>query len=195
MISIEAHVQALIFDLDGTLIDTMWLHHLAWQATLQPEGAQFPEDLFQKLAGVPSDKLVEILNQKFGYQLDPQTTATKKEYLFLNSYLAQAKPIEPVVKLAKSYQSRLPMAVATGGVPLVANAALKVIGLENFFDALVTSVDVKHGKPAPDIFLEAAYRLKVEPKYCIVFEDADLGLAGARRAGMQAVDIRIWLNQ
>ncbi len=195
MITIEPQIQGLIFDSDGTLVDTMPLHHLAWQETVGAVGADFPEKLFYELAGVPSDRITEILNEKFGYQLNPKQTATQKEKLFLAKYLPRAKPIEPVVAIAKQYEGRLPMAVATGGIPLVVKSALKTIGMENFFDAIVTSEDVTNGKPAPDTFLEAARRLKVEPEYCMVFEDSDLGLEAARRAGMTGVDVRPWLNR
>jgi beta-phosphoglucomutase family hydrolase len=190
----NADVQGLIFDSDGTLVDTMPLHYLAWQETVEAESAHFPEQLFYDLAGVPSDKITMILNEKFGYQLDPQQTAIKKEQLFLEKYLPQARPIEAVLAIAKAYKGRLPMAVATGGVPRVVNSALKAIGMEDFFDTVVTSEDVANGKPAPDTFLEAARRLKVAPQYCVVFEDSDLGLEGAKRAGMTAIDVRPWLK-
>ena len=194
MITIEPHIQGLIFDADGTLIDTMPLHYLAWQKTVEVAGAHFPEKLFYELAGVPSDKIAEILNEKFGYQLDPQRTASDKERLFLESYLPKAKAIEPVVAIAKANKGRLPMAVATGGIPPVVQSALQTIGMDSFFDAIVTSEDVANGKPAPDTFLEAARRLKVEPTACIVFEDSDLGLEAAKRAGMTGIDVRPWLK-
>lgn len=192
MITIEPHIQGLIFDADGTLIDTMPLHYLAWQETVQGVGASFPEKLFYELAGVPSDKIAEILNEKFGYQLEPKRTASDKERLFLESYLPNARAIEPVVAIARANKGQLPMAVATGGIPTVVQAALRAIGLENFFDAIVTSEDVVNGKPAPDTFLEAAHRLKVDPKACMVFEDSDLGLEAAERAGMTGIDVRPW---
>ena len=192
MITIEPHIQGLIFDSDGTLVDTMPLHYRAWQELTETRGMHFPEALFYELAGVPSDKITEILNEKFGYQLDPQKTAEEKEQLFLKKYLPQAKPIEPVVAIAKAYKGKLPMAVATGGIPPVDHFAMKTIGLEDFFDAIVTSEDVQHGKPAPDTFLEAARRLNVEPQYCMVFEDSNMGLEAAKRAGMAGVDIRPW---
>jgi len=194
MITIEPHIKGLIFDWDGTLIDTMPLHYLAWQETVQAMGAHFPEELFYDLAGVPSDKIVGILNEKFGYQLEPQETAVEKERLFLEGYLPRAKPIEPILAIARAHKGQLPMAVATGGVPPVIQSALKVVGLENFFDAIVTSEDVAHGKPAPDTFLEAARRLKVDPDTCMVFEDSDLGLEAATRAGMAGVDVRLWIK-
>jgi beta-phosphoglucomutase family hydrolase len=192
-ITIEAHIKGLIFDSDGTLVDTMPLHYLAWQEIMQARGAHFPEPLFYELAGVPSHKIAQILNEKFGYQLPPQETAAEKEALFLSSFLPQAKPIEPVLAIARKYKGRLPMAVATGGIRPVVQAAIKAIGMTDFFDAVVSSEDVRHGKPAPDTFLEAARRLKVEPAACMVFEDSDLGLEAAKRAGMVGVDIRPWL--
>ena len=195
MITIEPHIEGLIFDSDGTLIDTMPLHYLAWQETVQAVGAHFPEKLFYELAGVPSDKITEVLNEKFGYRLDPQSTAAEKERLFLKRYLPRAKPVEPVVAIAKANKGRLPMAVATGGIPQVVQSALRAIGLENFFDAIVTAEDVINGKPAPDTFLEAARRLKVDPTLCVVFGDSDLGLEAAERAGMAGIDIRPWIHQ
>ena len=195
MITIDPHIQGLIFDSDGTLVDTMPLHYQTWQEITKKEGTHFPEQLFYDLAGVPSDKIAEILNEKFGYHMDPQKTAVEKEQLFLEKYLPRAIPIEPVVALAKKYKGKMPMAVATGGIPAVVNSALKTIGMEGYFDAIVTSEDVEHGKPAPDTFLEAARRLNVEPQYCMVFEDSDMGLEAAKRAGMAAVDIRPWVER
>lgn len=193
MITIEAHIRGLIFDCDGTLVDTMPLHYQAWQELTLTRNAHFPEKLFYELAGVPSNKIAEILNEQFGYRLDPQKTAAEKEHLFLEKYLPQAKAIDSVVGIARQYKGQLPMAVATGGIPAVVRYALKAIGLADFFDAVVTSEDVKHGKPAPDTFLEAARRLNVEPEYCMVFEDSDLGLEAAQRAGMVGIDVRPWV--
>jgi HAD superfamily hydrolase (TIGR01509 family) len=173
----------------------MPLHYLAWQDIVQSQSAHFPETLFYELAGVPSDKIVDILNERFGYSFNPKAMALEKEQIFMQRYLPQARPIEPVVAIARQYKNRLPMAVATGGILAVVSLALKAIGLSDFFDAVVTAEDVKHGKPAPDTFLEAAHRLKVEPAYCLVFEDSDLGLEAARRAGMAAVDIRSWVKR
>ena len=192
--TLDPHIKGLIFDSDGTLINTMPLHRLAWLETLEPLGGQFSEELFYELAGVPSEKIVEILNEKFGYRLDPKETTLQKETLFVEKYLAQAQPIEPVIAIAKANKGRLPMAVATGGIPIVVNGAMQSIGMTGFFDTIVTAEDVSHGKPAPDIFLEAARRLGVEPQYCQVFEDSDAGLEAARRAGMVGTDIRPWLN-
>jgi HAD superfamily hydrolase (TIGR01509 family) len=195
MITVEPQVQALIFDFDGTLVDTMPFHYLAWQETVKSLGGDFPEKLFHDTAGMPSDQIVVILNETFGYQLDPQETTLAKEHRFLTHYLPKVQPIEPIVAIAKQYQGKLPMAVASGGISIVIKNALDITGLANLFDTVVTSEDVVRGKPAPDTFLEAARRLDVEPKYCQVFEDSEAGLEAARRAEMIATDVRPWRNE
>ena len=98
--------------------------------------------------------------------------------------------IEPVVNIIKAYAGKLPMSVATGGTRSLCSKTLSALGLLDYFQAMVTADDVQHGKPAPDIFLEAARRMNVPPKLCCAFEDAELGLASANAAGMLAIDIR-----
>ncbi len=190
MITIDSHVKALIFDLDGTLADTMPSHYLAWLDTVRFGGGDFPEDVFYSTAGMPSNRIVDFLNDKYGYQLDPEQIAHDKEELFYQKYLSKIQPIQPVVDIARHYKGRLPLAVATGGIPRVVAKVLQTIRLDNFFEAIVTADDVKHGKPAPDTFLEAARRLNVPAQFCHVFEDSDLGLEAAQRAGMTATDVR-----
>ena len=189
-LTVGPHIKGLIFDCDGTLVDTMPHHYWAWQETLKRYQAHFPEPLFYQLAGVPSDRLVIILNEKFGYTLEPEAIAEEKESKFLK-HLKQVTPIGPVVSLAKQYKGQLPLAVATGGIPPVVKEILTILELGNgFFDAIVTAEDVENGKPAPDTFLEAARQINIAPEHCQVFEDSDMGLAGAREAGMFAIDIR-----
>ncbi len=190
MFTIEPHVRGLIFDWDGTILDTMPVHYLAWLDTVRQHNADFPESLFYELAGVPSTSIVEILNEKLGYQLDPQEITDSKEQLFVDHYLTQALLIEPVLNVARQYKGKMPLAVATGGTRPVLSRALAHAGLTDFFDAVVTADEVEHGKPAPDTFLEAARRIGVAPQNCQVFEDSDAGLEGARRAGMVATDVR-----
>lgn len=194
MITIEAHIKGLIFDFDGTLLDTMPLHYRAWQEIVQAEGGNFPEKLFHQLAGAPNSKVIQTLNQTLGYHLNSKTISVKKEKLFVETYLPQAQPIAPVVAIAQKYKGQLPMAVATSSTPEVIGPALQAKGLDTLFDAVVTSRDVIHGKPAPDTFLEAARRLGVDPQGCMVFEDSDIGLEAARRAGMAGVDVRPWVT-
>lgn len=185
------HIAGLVFDCDGTIGDTMPLHYQAWVKVLAQHGEDFPEALFYEMAGIPTPRIVELLNERHGYSLPVDDTAEQKERLFVEM-IPLILPIDPVVGVVRQYAGRLPMAVATGGTRAICEKTLAVLGLRQHFVALVTSDDVQHGKPAPDIFLEAARRLGVPPERCAAFEDADNGLQSARAAGMLAVDIRPW---
>ena len=188
-IEIPAHVRGLVFDCDGTIADTMPLHYEAWVAALKEHRVEFPEAMFYELAGVPTARIIEILNERHGHAMPVQETADHKENLY-QQLIPRVVPIEPVVMLVRRYAGRLPMAVATGATQAIVRKTLGSLGLVEFFQAIVTADDVKHGKPAPDIFLESARRLGVPPESCYAFEDAELGLQAARAAGMVAVDIR-----
>lgn len=189
MVEIPPHVRGLVFDCDGTIADTMPLHYRAWVEALSAHEAEFPEALFYEMAGIPTVRIIEILNERHGYQIPVQEAADYKESLYV-ALVDQVEPIEPVVQLVKACAGRLPMAVATGGTRAICSKTLKSLHLLEHFRAIVTADDVARGKPAPDIFLEAARRLGVAPEQCYAFEDADLGLQAARAAGMVAVDIR-----
>ncbi|MBX7246401.1 MAG: beta-phosphoglucomutase family hydrolase [Candidatus Sumerlaeaceae bacterium] len=186
---VPSHVKGLIFDCDGTVADTMPLHYRAWVAVLNEHNADFPEAMFYEMAGMPTRTIIELLNQRHGYNINYVEAAGRKEEVFLNS-LHEVLPIEPIATVVREYAGKLPMAVATGGTRAICEKTLHFLGLKEHFDAIVTADDVKHGKPAPDIFLEAARRINVEPVHCLAFEDADLGLESARAAGMEVVDIR-----
>jgi beta-phosphoglucomutase family hydrolase len=189
MIQIPSEVQGLVFDCDGTIADTMPLHYEAWSQAFQQHGQKFPEALFYEMAGIPTAKIVEILNERHGWKLPVEETAHLKEQLYVER-IHRVTPIEPVVKIVKEYAGKLPMAVATGATRAICIKTLSSMDILQHFKALVTADDVERGKPAPDIFLEAARRLGVPPKTCYAFEDGDLGLQSARSAGMIAIDVR-----
>jgi len=189
MICIPSHIRGLVFDCDGTIADTMPLHFKAWVQALGEYGHEFPEALFYEMAGIPTVRIMELLNERHGYHLPVKEAAERKEQLYV-SLIPQVAPVEPVVKLVHHYAGKLPMAVATGGTRAICRSTLGALGLADQFQAMVTADDVEHGKPAPDIFLEAARRLGVEPEHCCAFEDAEMGLQAARAARMVVVDIR-----
>jgi beta-phosphoglucomutase family hydrolase len=186
---IPPHVRGLVFDCDGTIADTMPLHYEAWVAALKEHSVEFPEALFYELAGMPTARIIEMLNERHGHHMPVQETADYKESLY-QQLLPRVVPIEPVVVLVKEFAGKLPMAVATGATQAICRKTLASLGLLEHFQAIVTADDVEHGKPAPDIFLEAARRIGVVPASCYAFEDGDLGLQAARAAGMTAIDIR-----
>ena len=188
---IPAHVRGLVFDCDGTIADTMPLHYRAWVAALNEHGHDFPEAMFYEMAGIPTVRIIELLNERHGWHIPVHEAADRKESLY-EQLLPEVVAIEPVVELVQHYAGKLPMAVATGGTRAICVKTLAAIDLLKHFreHEIVTADDVKHGKPAPDIFLEAARRLGVPPGQCYAFEDAELGLQAARAAGMTAIDIR-----
>jgi len=193
LLRIPDHIRGLIFDCDGTIADTMPLHWQAWREVAARHRFPFAEQRFYALAGVPSRDIVRMLNAEQGLDLDPLAIARDKEATYL-AQLEHVGPIELVVGIARAHHGRLPLAVASGGSRRVIERVLEHLGIRSLFQAVVTNEDVTRQKPAPDIFLEAARRLGVPPQRCRAYEDAELGLAAIRAAGMEAVDVRDFLN-
>jgi beta-phosphoglucomutase family hydrolase len=181
--------KGLIFDCDGTLADTMPLHWQAWQAIAEKYKLHFPEDRFYSLGGVPSRDILKMLAAEQGVTLDHVAAGHEKENTYL-PYLSQVQPVHAVVEIARANYGKIPMAVASGGTEAVIKKVLKHLNILQLFEAVVTSEMVRRQKPAPDIFLEAARRIGVEPQFCRAYEDTDLGLQAIRAAGMEAVDVR-----
>ena len=177
---------AFIFDCDGTLADTMPTHFKAWQTALGKAAEDFPEAMFYELGGVPTSRIVEILNERHGYNLPVEETVAHKEGLFLEMSHDIAA-IEPVVALAREYHGKKPLAVASGGHHRIVMNTLRALGIAHLFDAIVCSEDYSRGKPHPDPFLEAARRLNVAAEKCLVFEDTATGAQAAAAAGMACV--------
>jgi beta-phosphoglucomutase family hydrolase len=190
----EGNFAAYIFDCDGTLADTMPLHWHAWQMITQRHGLHFPEDRFYSLGGVPSRDILKMLAAEQGRSLDHIAVAHEKEEAYLPLML-QVEPIHAVVEIAKANFGKIPMAVASGGTQPIIVGVLEHLKIRHLFNAVVTSEMVKHQKPAPDIFLEAARRIGVEPQFCRGYEDTDLGMQAIRSAGMDAVDVRTLLQK
>ena len=181
--------KGLIFDCDGTLADTMPLHWRAWQMITQRHSLHFPEDRFYSLGGVPSRDILKMLAVEQGRSLDHIAIAHEKEEAYL-PLMGDVEPIHAVVEIARAHHGIIPLAVASGGTQKIICQLLEQLKIRPLFDAVVTSEMVKRQKPAPDIFLEAARRIGVDPKFCRAYEDTDLGMRAIRDAGMEAVDVR-----
>ncbi len=176
-----------IFDCDGTLADTMPLHYRAWCRLVEEHGGSFPEELFYKLGGTPTEQIVQFLRDERGLKIaDVKQAAVQKDDYFLE-LIHEVKPIEPVLQFARRWHTLVPLAVASGGFRKYVELTLDAIGIRHLFDAIVCAEDCTRGKPYPDPFLEAARRLAVPPSGCLVFEDSELGLRAAEAAGMRWV--------
>jgi beta-phosphoglucomutase family hydrolase len=185
----QAPYQAIVFDCDGTLADTMPAHYEAWVATLQPYGVAFPEDRFYEMGGVPTLQVAQTLLSEAGWPVSAERIVVDKEARF-ERQLSAVRRIDAVVAVAEQHRGKMPLAVATGGLRRVATKILQQIEIFDWFDAIVTCDDVTRHKPEPDVFLEAARRLGVPPEQCLAYEDTTTGIASATAAGMQVVDVR-----
>ena len=178
---------AVVFDCDGTLVDSMPLHHEAWCAAFRFHHAPFEFDWnrFVSRAGMTLEETVIELNREFGCLLDPAKVSNtqRKNYAKLRDNVT---PIHHVVRFAESLRGKHPMAVASGSSHESVHHALSKVGIWDWFDVVVTAADVRRGKPAPDGFLLAANRLGVPAERCLVVEDGAAGIEAARLAQMDA---------
>ena len=182
-----------IFDLDGTLVDSMVAHYRAWRMALAEQGAStevFLKEEFLAHGGCSAQDIVASLNARYGLDMDAETVAARKRALYLRLIEEGClEPIRETVEFARRMKGCVPMAIATGSAMPGALASLKSAGLEGLFELIVTPEMVERGKPFPDIFEEAARRMGVEPGCCLVFEDADPGIEAAKAAGMDWVRV------
>ncbi|MDI9612692.1 MAG: HAD-IA family hydrolase [Acidobacteriota bacterium] len=188
-IEVPEWVRGLIFDCDGTLVDSMPLHMRSWEQAVASLGGAWDPEFFTSKKGMPERHIVGLYNERYGTDWDPETTVRIK-HGFFHAHADLFQPIPHVVRIAREYCGRLPMAVASGGIREIVTLELEAIQVADCFPVVLTADDGFRPKPAPDLFLEAARRLGVPPESCQVFEDGDLGLEAARAAGMLATDVR-----
>lgn len=193
--TLPAGCRGLIFDCDGTLVDSMPLHYQAWGTVLRRHGLELTEARFYQWAGMPVDAIIHRLAAEKGLAVDTKSIAAERDAYFHSLPASALRPVEPVVDIARRFHGQLPMAVATGSTAASASTSLGAIGVLAWFDALVSSHDVDRPKPAPDVFLAAAERIAVTPTECVVFEDGEVGLQAARAADMHVIDIRPWIQR
>ncbi len=189
ILDVPVWVRGLIFDCDGTLADTLPAHYAAWEETFAALDLACPLEFLIRHNGKPTALIVALYNVEFGWHIDVERFTADKERRTL-ARLRRARPMEPVAALARRCHGRLPMAVVSGSNCVNVEQTLRAINLRELFPVVLTADDGLPPKPEPDLFLEAARRIGVEPRYCQVFEDADAGLEAARRAGMRATDVR-----
>jgi HAD superfamily hydrolase (TIGR01509 family) len=179
---------AYLFDCDGTVVDSMPLHYMAWKQALGEWGCPFDEDLFYSWGGMPPVEIIAALNQMQGLNMSVETVADRKESLYY-ALLPRLKPVLEVLELINAAHGRIHFAVVSGSTRESIIKSLTTVHLLDRFAVLVGSEDYARSKPFPDAFLVAAARLGVTPKDCLVFEDTDMGIQAATAAGMASVRI------
>jgi beta-phosphoglucomutase-like phosphatase (HAD superfamily) len=160
-----------IFDLDGTLVDSMPLHYRAWNRAMQEAGLreELDENYFYALGGVPTLRVAQLFADRYGLTIDAEAVFHRKEAMFLEMQ-AELRLVEAVVACARDAIARgRPVSVASGGPRDVVRQTLELMRLRDLFPVVVTPEDVTRGKPAPDLFLLAAQKMGVPPERCLVF--------------------------
>jgi HAD superfamily hydrolase (TIGR01509 family) len=180
--------RAYLFDCDGTIVDSMPLHYIAWTKALAEWGAAFDEELFYAWGGKPPKEIITELNRMQGLRMPVEGVAERKEDLYF-SLLPQLKSIPEVVEHIEAQYGRIPFAVVSGSNRASIVKSLSTVGLLDRFEILVGHEDYTRSKPAPDAFLIAAERLGIATRDCLVFEDTEMGIAAATAAGMAWVRV------
>ncbi|MFI2370722.1 HAD family hydrolase [Streptomyces sp. NPDC018833] len=185
------HASCLLFDWDGTLVDSQYANYRAMAAVLAPEGVLLEQEWFDARTGLSSAEMIRALVDERALTLSrpvEQLVADRDE-----TFLKEAHTVRPhreVLRVVEAMHGRVPMAVASGGARRVIEETLRHQPFSEHFDTLVARDDVDRGKPAPDIFLRAAELLAVHPSRCTVYEDSDEGIEAAHAAGMTVIDVR-----
>ena len=180
--------KAYLFDCDGTIVDSMPLHYIAWKTALAEWNCPFPEELFYSWGGKPVDEIISTLNVMNGLHMPVKQVGIRKEDLYFD-LLPRLKAIPEVVEHIEAQQGRIPFAVVSGGRRNSVVRSLTAVNLLDRFQTIVGAEEYTKSKPAPDAFLIAAARLCVAPADCLVFEDTDLGIQAATAAGMASVRV------
>lgn len=186
------NAKAIIFDNDGTLVDTMPLHYEAWKEALRMAGISMTETQFYDMAGMPASAIIPALAAEQNVESFSETAIMHERTSLLKTALRKTRGVAAVLALCAHAEGRgLPMAVASGGERADVLVSLQAAGVDVArFAAVVTSEDVVRGKPHPETFITAAARLGVSPAHCLGLEDADKGLQALRAAGMMLMDVR-----
>ncbi len=180
--------KALIFDMDGTMVDNMMIHHRAWQQRLAQEGLHFTmAEIVEHCHG----KNLEILERLFGEKYTEEqrmVISNEKEAVYRDVFRDDLKLINGLHELlATAFEHEIPIGIGTAAQYDNVNFVLDTLNIRNYFDVIVADIDVAKGKPDPEVFLKVAEKLNIEPKNCLVFEDSPVGAKAAENAGMKAI--------
>ena len=180
--------KALIFDMDGTMIDNMMVHHHAWQKMLSDEGIQMSlEEVQSKVHGVN----IEILERLFGDRfsaMDRERMSLQKENLYRQTFKDQLQLIDGLdFFLEEAFARAIPMAIASAAPPENVDFVLDNLQIRHYFSSILHAQDVRFGKPNPEVFIRSAEAMQVPISDCIVFEDSLVGAEASSRAGASMV--------
>lgn len=188
-LEINPNTRALIFDLDGTLSDSLPVHIASWHSICSILKCTFDERIIVEMTGAPTIKIAERIKSDQGLTVAAEEIVRMKQQEFRKN-INLIKPHDAIISLMKRSHGRIPMAIGTGSSRISAMLQIKELAIDHYFDFIVTADDVSRHKPEPETFLKCAEMMKVDPKYCQVFEDGELGMQAAKTAGMMLTDVR-----
>lgn len=186
-------IKAVIFDMDGVLVDSEVLKAESWKKVLEEYGVKQGDEWYNKKIGTPGKKSSQIAVKEFNLNLAPGDLFKKNRKIYLQ-ILEKEKPlpIKPMVNFLKSIpKEKMKIAIASSEYAKIIQQQLKLLKIENYFDIITSGADeTKNGKPHPEIYVLTAKKLKVNPEKCLVIEDSSPGVEAAKRAGMKCIGFR-----
>jgi beta-phosphoglucomutase family hydrolase len=181
----------VIFDMDGVLADTGHIHYESWVKLAKQIGVKFSKKFFNLTFGQQS---VTITRELVGPKIEQEVVekwADLKERYYREMVKDELKPLPGALVLIKVLHARnFKLAVGSSGPPENVELLLSALSIKDYFNVIITAAEVKNGKPAPDVFLIAAEKLNIKVDNCLVIEDAPVGIAAARKAGMKVIALR-----
>ncbi|MFK7856886.1 MAG: HAD family hydrolase [Granulosicoccus sp.] len=181
---------AILFDCDGTLVNSAPLHFESFRLALEVQGAILDEIWYRERLSLSRVQLIQSFAKQCSSRIDVDTVVTQSEIHFLR--LVQHMQVLPeVAAVVNHYWNIKPMAVVSSGQRLSVLASLDAIRLRHKFDLIIAEEDVQEHKPSPQPYLTAAKKMNVSPRRCLIFEDTDDGLISATQAGAMTIDVRM----
>jgi beta-phosphoglucomutase len=190
--------QALIFDLNGTMINDMAFHIHAWTEILNADlkAGLTPEQVKSQMYGKNSELLIRVFGEQRFSNEEMDFWSIEKEKRYQKAYLPHLRLIDGLAEfLEKAYRKNIPIGIGSAAIPFNIDFVLDQVDIRKYFKAIVSAEDVTISKPHPETFLKAAALLNTDPKDCVVFEDAPKGVEAASLAGMRCVVITTMHNR
>jgi HAD superfamily hydrolase (TIGR01509 family) len=180
-------IEAVVFDLDGVLIESEEVWDAVREAYVRERGGRYDDEIQRAMMGMSSHEWSRYLYETAGVPDEPQEINAEVVHRMLAAYREHLPLIDGAVDAVRRLASHYPLAVASSSNRPLIDTVLEVAGLKDYFKATVSSEEVARGKPAPDVYLETARRLDVDPRACVAIEDSSNGLRAAHAAGMPVI--------
>ena len=182
--------EGLIFDMDGTLIDTMPVHAKAWGMVGKQFGYEFDSQIMYNLGGATVRTIAEEMMKSANMPLERLDEVITAKRALSYQLIPSQSTLLPTFGIVKHFYQKKPIALGSGSHRKIIDMLIDKLDIASYFNAIVSADDVKAHKPHPETFLRCAELIKINPTNCIVFEDADLGVKAGLSAGMDVFDIR-----